>query len=122
MRALDIRIQHDEIVVDNFAGGGGASTGIEAALNRPPLGGSMNSLEISAALAPLELVDAVRTKMRETRHRSYRAPGRAIHTHALSRILAMYVAIGPKGSAEAIERVSNELRESIRQMNALAAS
>jgi hypothetical protein len=26
---------HDEIVVDNFAGGGGASTGIERALGRP---------------------------------------------------------------------------------------
>lgn len=26
---------HDEIVVDNFAGGGGASTGIERAIGRP---------------------------------------------------------------------------------------
>ena len=36
-RAPQIRIQlePDEIIVDNFAGGGGASTGIEAALGRP---------------------------------------------------------------------------------------
>ena len=26
---------HDELIVDNFAGGGGASTGIEAAMGRP---------------------------------------------------------------------------------------
>ena len=35
MRPPVIRIQHDELVIDNFAGGGGASTGIEAALDRP---------------------------------------------------------------------------------------
>lgn len=37
MRPPQIRIQldPDEIIVDNFAGGGGASTGIEAALARP---------------------------------------------------------------------------------------
>ena len=35
MRPPVIRIQHDELVIDNFAGGGGASTGIEAAIDRP---------------------------------------------------------------------------------------
>jgi DNA (cytosine-5)-methyltransferase 1 len=31
-----LRIQHDELIVDNFAGGGGASLGIEMALGRSP--------------------------------------------------------------------------------------
>lgn len=38
MRSVEIRAFHlrpDELVVDNFAGGGGASTGIETALERP---------------------------------------------------------------------------------------
>lgn len=29
------RVRHDELVVDGFAGGGGATTGIEQALGRP---------------------------------------------------------------------------------------
>lgn len=35
MRMPVIRVRADELVVDNFAGGGGASTGIEAAIGRP---------------------------------------------------------------------------------------
>lgn len=34
MRAPLLRISHDELIVDNFAGGGGASLGIEWALGR----------------------------------------------------------------------------------------
>ena len=36
MRAPVLRISHDEIIVDSFAGGGGASLGIEQALGRSP--------------------------------------------------------------------------------------
>ena len=36
MRAPELRIHEDELVVDNFAGGGGASLGIEWALGRSP--------------------------------------------------------------------------------------
>ena len=35
MRPPVLRLSLDELVVDSFAGGGGASTGIEAALGRP---------------------------------------------------------------------------------------
>ena len=31
---MDLQINSDEIIVDNFAGGGGASTGIEIAVGR----------------------------------------------------------------------------------------
>ena len=34
-RAFPFSLQPDELVIDNFAGGGGASTGIEAAIGRP---------------------------------------------------------------------------------------
>lgn len=36
MRSPALRIHHDELIVDNFAGGGGASLGIEWALGRSP--------------------------------------------------------------------------------------
>ena len=36
MRAPALRISHDEMIVDSFAGGGGASLGIEQALGRSP--------------------------------------------------------------------------------------
>lgn len=36
MRQPVLRIHHDELIVDNFAGGGGASLGIEMALGRSP--------------------------------------------------------------------------------------
>lgn len=36
MRSPAIRIHEDEIIVDSFAGGGGASLGIEMALGRSP--------------------------------------------------------------------------------------
>ena len=36
MRAPILRLHHDELIVDNFAGGGGASVGIEWALGRSP--------------------------------------------------------------------------------------
>lgn len=36
MRAPVVRLHHDELVIDSFAGGGGASTGLEWALGRSP--------------------------------------------------------------------------------------
>jgi DNA (cytosine-5)-methyltransferase 1 len=36
LRAPALRLHHDELIVDNFAGGGGASLGIEWALGRSP--------------------------------------------------------------------------------------
>jgi DNA (cytosine-5)-methyltransferase 1 len=36
VRQLELRVHIDDLVVDNFAGGGGASTGIELALGRSP--------------------------------------------------------------------------------------
>lgn len=35
-RQLALRLHHDDLIVDNFAGGGGASVGIEQALGRSP--------------------------------------------------------------------------------------
>lgn len=49
----------DELVVDNFAGGGGASTGIEAAIGRP--------VDIAINHSP-QAIAMHRANHRETRH------------------------------------------------------
>ena len=52
----------DEIIVDNFAGGGGASTGIELAAGRPV------AIANRADLADRKRVQREETRRREDRH------------------------------------------------------